>query len=132
PPPRRSSDLSARDRFDDRLSHAIALRALHRRRAHDKAQARGETHRLLGGIAAAVVGQPLDRVRQLLDAPEALLDALHQQITYVLGADPAGGGDKAHRLPVTAVQAEGHPHHLAVPAAALKAIRAPAQVALER
>jgi hypothetical protein len=48
---------------------------------------------------------------------------------HVLGGDAAGGGDIAHRLPVTAIEREGDPHFLAIVAADLEAVRAPTGVA---
>jgi hypothetical protein len=39
------------------------------------------------------------------------------QITNVLAADPARGGEEAHGLAITAIEREGDPHELVVLAA---------------
>ena len=36
------------------------------------------------------------------------------QITNVLAADPARGGEEAHGLAITAIEREGDPHELVV------------------
>ena len=50
--------------FDERLGHAVRLRAANRREAGNKAQGDREVDRFMGSIAAAVVREPLDRMRQ--------------------------------------------------------------------
>lgn len=51
------------------------------------------------------------------------------QVAHVLARDAAGGCHEADGLPVAAVEGEGHAHALAVVAADLQAVRAPAGVA---
>ena len=59
-----------------------------------------------------------------------MLDGSEHQITDVLAADPARGGEEAHGLAITAIEREGDPHPLTVVAADLKAIGALAAIAL--
>jgi len=59
-----------------------------------------------------------------------MLDGSEHQITNVLAADAAGGGEETHGLAITAVEREGHSHPFTVVAADLKAVGAPAAVAL--
>ena len=84
---------------------------------------------LSSGVAASVVGQPLDRARQMVDPPKAMLDGRDHEVAHVFARDPAGRGHKAHGFPIAAVEGKGNPHPLAVIAADLQAIRAPARVA---
>ena len=58
-----------------------------------------------------------------------MLDGGHHEVAHVLARDAAGGCHEAHGLPVAAVEGEGHAHALAVVAADLQAVRAPAGVA---
>ena len=55
--------------------------------------------------------------------------SLAKRLAHVLARDAAGGCHEAHGLPVAAVEGEGHAHALAVVAADLQAVRAPAGVA---
>jgi hypothetical protein len=66
----------------------------------------------------------------LSDPPEAMLDGSDHQITNALTADPTRGSEETHGLAITAIEREGDPHPLTVVAAVLKAIGAPASVAL--
>ena len=59
-----------------------------------------------------------------------MLDGGHHQVTHVLAGDAARGGEEAHGFPVTAIEREGNPHPLAVVAADLEAVGAPAPIAL--
>jgi hypothetical protein len=52
---------------------------------------------LVGEVTAAIVGQPLDGDRQAIDRAEAMLDGSEHQITNVLAADAAGGGEETPR-----------------------------------
>jgi hypothetical protein len=51
-------------------------------------------------------------------------------ITYVLAGGTARGGEKAHGFLIIEIEREGNPRSLAVVAADLKAVGAPAAVAL--
>ena len=64
-----------------------------------------------------------------LTCAEPMLDGSHHQVTHVLAADAAGGGEEAHGLAITAVEREGDPHLLTVVAADLKAVGAPTAIA---
>jgi hypothetical protein len=68
--------------------------------------------------------------RQAIDRTEAMLDGSEHQITNVIAADTAGGGEETHGLAITAIEREGDPHPFTVVAADLKAVGAPAAVAL--
>src|SRR6516225_2271660 len=72
----------------------------------------------------------LDGDRQAIDRAEAMLDGSEHQITNVLAADAAGDGEETHGLAITAVEREGDPHPFTVVTADLKAVGAPAAVAL--
>src|SRR5258708_25308860 len=61
-----------------------------------------------------------------------MLDGSEHQITNILAADAAGGGEEAHGLAITAIEREGDPHAFTVVAANLKAVGAPAAVAVPR
>ena len=58
-----------------------------------------------------------------------MLDGRHHQVTNVVAGDAARGGKEAHGFPITAVQRESDPNPLAVVAADLEAIGAPAPIA---
>src|SRR6185437_11635503 len=81
-----------------------------------------------GGIGRAVVRQPLDRLGQFADQPEAALDAFDHQVANVGAVDAAGCRHPGDRLAVAAVQREGDAHLLAVVAADLEPVRAPARI----
>ena len=63
-----------------------------------------------------------------IDPAEAMLDGRHHQVPHVVTRDAACGGEEAHGFPVTAVEREGDPHSLAIVAADLEAIGAPAPI----
>jgi hypothetical protein len=65
---------------------------------------------------------------QFVDQPEAALDALDHQIANVGTVDAAGGRHPGDRLAVAAVEREGDAHLLAIVAADLEPVRAPAGV----
>lgn len=88
-----------------------------------------ERLRLVRHVPRAVVAEPFDRVGRQRVA-EARLDRLHHQVAHQVTVDAGRGGCPAHRLPIAAVQREGHPHPLGVVAADLETVRAPAPVAL--
>ena len=80
-------------------------------------------------VAAAVIGQPFDRDGQAIDPAEPMFDGSHHQVAHVVAGDAARGGQEAHGFPITAVECEGNPHSLAVVAADLETIGAPAPIA---
>jgi hypothetical protein len=59
-----------------------------------------------------------------------MLDGGHHQVPHVVAGDAARRGKEAHGFPITAVQRESDPHPLAIVAADLEAIGAPAPNAL--
>jgi hypothetical protein len=59
-----------------------------------------------------------------------MLDRVHHQVPNMVAADPTGGGYEAHGLAITAIEGEGNSDTLAIIAADLKSIGAPAAVSL--
>jgi hypothetical protein len=82
-----------------------------------------------GDAAATIVREPF-RNRQTVDQVEAVLDSLQHEVADVVTRDAARRGREAHGLSVTAVEGEGDLHLLAIVAADLEAVRAPASVRL--
>lgn len=105
------------------------MRAFDGRGAWDQAHVVGEAAGLVRGVAAAIVGQPFDGARQAVHLAEAVLDSGDHQVAHVLGGDAAGGGDIAHGFTITAVDRKGDADLLAIVAADLQSIGAPATVA---
>ena len=124
-------DVIPFERFDERLGHAIGLRAAHRCEAGNEPEADGEVDGLLRAITAAIVREPLQRVRCSSGA-EATLQTLEHQVADHLATDTAGRCTPGHDLAVARVQREGHADHLAVPAGDLQAVRGPTQVGPDR
>src|SRR6202044_4059132 len=85
--------------FDESLGHAVRLRAANRREAGNEAQGDREVARFWGSIAAAVVREPLDRMRQSSIAKSSF-DALDHQISDHLPGNTAGAGAPGHDLPI--------------------------------
>jgi hypothetical protein len=92
---------------DKSFGHAVALRAFDRCGSWDEADVSRETPGIVRCIAAAVVGQPFDGVRQLVDAPEAMLDGGDHEIADIAGRYAACCCDKPHGFPVAAIESEG-------------------------
>src|SRR5512132_873845 len=88
----------------------------------------GKAPGLVGGVARPVVGEPFDGLGQLVHAPKAMLDGGDHEIADIFALDALGGGDMAHGFTVTAVEREGDTDLLAIIAADLEAVRAPAQI----
>lgn len=108
----------------ERLRHSVGLGTADRSEAGNQAQAHGELDRLVGSVAAAVVGEPLDRLRR--DAvSKALLDGLEHQVSDHLAADAADAGTPGNDFPITGIQRKGDTYDLAVPTGDLEAIRGP-------
>src|SRR5271165_2285433 len=112
-------DIVSLEGLHERFRHAVRLRTAHRGEAWHQAQSICKLDRLVSPVAAAIVREPLHRVRQGARS-EAALDALQHQITDHLPADTTGGGAPGHDLPIAGVQGEGDPDNLAVPAGDLK------------
>ncbi len=98
--------------FDEGLCHPVRLRAAHRREARHQAQPSRKVDRLVRTIAAAVVGEPLDRVWQA-GGTEASLNALEHQIPDHFPADAPGACAPSHHFAIACVQREGHTNDLA-------------------
>ena len=101
------SGVVALQRADERFGHAVRLRAFDRRGAGRETDVAGEPAGIVGGVTAAIVGQPLDGRGQLVDLAEPVLDAKHHEVANVFGADPGRGRDIAHGFPIAAVEGEG-------------------------
>jgi hypothetical protein len=89
------------------FGHSIALWTFDRRGSRFEADVASEAACLAGEVTAAIVGQPLDGDRQAIDRAEAMLDGSEHQITNVIAADTAGGGEETHGLAITAIDAVG-------------------------
>jgi hypothetical protein len=59
-----------------------------------------------------------------------MLDGGQHQVAHVVAGDAACGGEEAHGFPITAIERKRNPHPLAIVAADLEAIGAPASIAL--
>src|SRR5471030_1397312 len=105
--------------FNERFGHAVRLRAAHRSKAWHEAESGRKVDRLMRPIAAAVVREPLNRMRHS-SGPKALLDALEHQITDHLSGDAAGARAPSHELSIAGVERKGYSHHLAIPAGDLE------------
>ena len=89
----------------------------------------GRSAGLVRDVAGAVIGQPLDGLRQSIDPAEAMLDGRHHQVANIVTLDPFGRSHEAHGFPVAAVEREGYPDLLAVVTGDLEAVRAPPKFA---
>src|SRR4029453_4595496 len=94
---------------DEGFGVSIVLLTFDWRRSRFEADVASEAACLAGEVTAAIVGQPLDGERQAIDRAEAMLDGSEHQITNVIAADTAGGGEETHRLAITAIEREGDP-----------------------
>jgi hypothetical protein len=119
------------ERFDEGLGHPVRLRRAYGREARYKADRLSERDRLVSAIAAAVVGEPLHRMRGLLISKPSL-DALKHQISAHLAGDTAGGRDPRYHLPIAGIERKDDANALAVPAGDLKAVRRPTQIRADR
>src|SRR4029077_4645939 len=54
----------------------------------------------------------------------------HHQVPHIVAGDTACGGEEAHGFPITAIERKRNSHPLAIVAADLEAIGAPAPIAL--
>src|SRR5262249_61155094 len=106
---RTDADIVTLDRADEAFGHSIALWAFDWRCRRFEAEVASKAACLAGEVTAAIVGQPLDGDRQAIDRAEAMLDGSEHQITNILAADAAGGGEETHGLAITAIEREGDP-----------------------
>ena len=123
------TDVVTFDGADEDFSHSIALPAFDRRCSTFKPDVPSEATGITSDVAAAIIGQPFDRDGPAIDPAEPMFDGSYHQVAHVVAGDAARGGQEAHGFPITAVQCEGNPHSLAVFAADLEAIGAPAPIA---
>ena len=117
------------ERLDESLGHPVGFRAVERSRTDLKPDGLGKRDRLLGDISRTVVTEPLDGLRQPIDAAETGLHRFDHQVPDHVPVNPACRGRIAQDLPVTAVQTKGNPKPLLAPAGDLEGIGAPAPVA---
>jgi hypothetical protein len=94
-------DIVTLDCTDEGFGHSIALWTFDWRGSRIEADVASEAACLAGEVTAAIVGQPLDGDRQAIDLAEAMLDGSEHQITNVLAADAARGGQETHGLAIT-------------------------------
>ena len=92
---------------DERLGHPVALRTFERGGPRQQADVTSEGSCIAGDLAAAVVAEPFDRLRQAVHAAEPLLDGGDHEVAHVITGDAGGGADEAHRLAVAAVEGKG-------------------------
>ncbi len=85
----------------------------------------------MSAIAATVVREPFDRMRQSAIG-KSPLNTLEHQISDHLAGDVAGRRDPRHHLPIAGIERKGDANALAVPAGDLKAVRRPTQVRTDR
>ena len=123
------ADVIALEGTDERLGHAVGLRAFDRRSSGDQADVAGEAASVVCGVAAPIIGEPFDLAGHMIYLTEAVLDGGDHEVTHVLGCDAACGRNVAHGFAVAAVEREGDAHLLAIVAADLQAVRAPSGVA---
>lgn len=71
---RADAGVIALERANERLCHSVALRAFCRCGSWDQPNVAGEAPGIMRGVAAAVVGQPFDGVRQGIHLTEAMFE----------------------------------------------------------
>ena len=113
----------------ERLRHPVGLGTVKRSRTDLQAHHTGKPLRFMGHVTRPVVTQPLDRRRNFIHQAETSFNGLRHQVPDQVSGDAPGCANIAHNLPVTAVQAEGHPDPFSVPAGDLEGIQTPAAVA---
>jgi hypothetical protein len=101
------------ERYPSALCHSIALWTFDWRGSRIEADVASAAACLAGEVTAAIVGQPLDGDRQAIDRAEAMLDGSEHQITNVLAAAAARGGEETHGLAITTIEREGDPPPIA-------------------
>src|SRR5580704_4583459 len=88
--------------FNERFGHAVRLRTSHRCKAWHEAESGRKVDRLMRPIAAAVVREPLHRMRHG-GGPKALFYALEHQIADHLTANSACAGTPSHHLSIAGI-----------------------------
>ena len=123
------TDIIALEGANERLSHAIRLRTADRGRARYQPNAPCERTWVASGVAAAVIGEPLDRFGHAVHLAVAMLDRGDHQVLDVLGGDAARRRHVSHGFTVAAVERECDTHLLAIVAGDLQPVGTPAGVA---
>lgn len=113
------TNIVAFEGLHERFQHTIRLWTGNRCKAGFQVERGGKVACILGGVAAAVVGQPLDRLR-CAQLTEPVFHRFEHNVakhaaTYS-GAHNRRPGDD---LAVVGVDGEGDRHHLAIPAGKL-------------
>lgn len=111
--------------------HTVRFRRVGRRITHEQPALLSVLSRWLGNEGGTVVRKPLDWSGRRGPA-EAGLHGLRDEVANIAAVQGSVGRDPSDGLPVAAVEAERDVHLLAVPAAKLKSVRAPPQVARQR
>ncbi len=122
------TDIITLESASERLGHVMRLRIADRGRARDQPDAPGERTGVASGVAAAVMGEPLDRFVHAVHLSVSMLRGDHQ-VLDVLGGDAARRRHVAHRLAVVPVEREGDTHLLTIVASDLQPVGASAGVA---
>lgn len=97
-------DVVALEGAHEGFGHAVALRALDRGGQWFQADLACEAAGRSCAEAGAVIGQPFDGLRQVVDPAEAALDGSDHEVANFLALDAFGGGDMAHGFPVAAIE----------------------------
>ena len=92
------------NRLHKALGHSIGLRALHRCGERTHVDRPGKGTCLSGGVAAAVVREPLNRARRGGITSKTLLDCSQHHVFNQASINAFGGSYPADRLSVTAVE----------------------------
>ena len=108
------TDIIALESANERLGHAIRLGTADWGSARNQPNASGERTRVARGVAAAVIGQPLDRPGHTVDLSVAMLDCGDHQVLDVLGGDAARCCHVSYGLAVAAVERECNTYLLAI------------------
>src|SRR5262249_46664565 len=87
-------DVVPLEGLHERLGHTVGLRTAHQSEAGNQPHSNGKLDRLVGSVGAAVVREPLDRLRRVRGV-KALLDGFQHQIRTISALMP----------PVVALQA---------------------------
>ena len=124
-----AADIVALDRVDEGFGHTVGLGAVRRGRDGLKAESLGIEHCLRGYVGATVVREPLDLDGRLQSAlTEAGPESAVEQEADIVTVEITSSGDVIDRLPIVAVQCEGHAHGLSVPARDVEPVGAPALI----
>ena len=122
-------DVIALDRANECFGHSVALWTFDGRGPWFKPDVASEAAGIASDVATALVRQPLDVDWQAIDPAEAILDGCHHQVAHIVASDASRRGQEPRGLLITAVERKGSSHPLAVVAADLETVGAPAPIA---